>query len=167
MKSPYSRAGRMLRSSKFHYAAVCKKKSLTKSFDSVKDEYTIRGATLIHDLTRALSEIPSYLRLVTLAQTSQNTLIAHFTAPSAVHLTICFAPGSQHPGFSVRASLPLSPLQRFKLLNLKKEYHTFFFKSTIFFKELYFFSEHIFFRICCRDYSLNDNVFLNASCNGY
>ena len=67
MKSPYSRAGRMLRSSKFHYAAVCKKKSLTKSFDSVKDEYTIRGATLIHDLTRALSEIPSYLRQITSA----------------------------------------------------------------------------------------------------
>lgn len=115
------------------------KKSLTKSFDSVKDEYTIRGATLIHDLTRALSEIPSYLRLVTLAQTSQNTLTNHFTAPSAVHLTICFVPGSQHPGFSVGASLPLSPLQRFNLLNLKKEYHTFFFKSTIFLKELYFF----------------------------
>jgi len=140
------------------------KKSLTKSFDSVKDEYTIRGATLIHDLTRALSEIPSYLRLVTLAQTSQNTLIAHFTAPSAVHLTICFAPGSQHPGFSVGASLPLSPLQRFKLLNLKKEYHTFFFKSTIFFKRiLLFFKAHI----RCRDYALNDNVFLNAACNGY
>ena len=29
--------------------------------------YYIRGATLIHDLTRALSEIPTYLRPVTLA----------------------------------------------------------------------------------------------------
>ncbi len=140
MKSPYSRAGRMLRSSKFHYAAVCKKKSLTKSFDSVKDEYTIRGATLIHgcDSVRLAryQHISGNLRL---PKRRRILGIIPLTAPSAVHLTICFAPGSQHPGFSVGASLPLSPLQRFKLLNLKKEYHTFFFKSTIFLKNYTFF----------------------------
>ena len=37
----------------------------------------------------------------------------HFTAPSAAHLTICFSPDSQHPRLSVKASLPLSPHQRF------------------------------------------------------
>ena len=39
------------------------------------------------------------------------------TAPSAVHLTTCFSPDSQHHRLSVEASLPLSPLQRFSLLN--------------------------------------------------
>ena len=39
------------------------------------------------------------------------------TAPSAVHLTNCFSPDSQHHRLSVEASLPLSPLQRFSLLN--------------------------------------------------
>lgn len=34
----------------------------------------IRGATLISRLTRALSEIPSYLRQLTYALTLQNTL---------------------------------------------------------------------------------------------
>ena len=59
--------------------------------------------------------IPGKWRLPT---TSQNTLgISHLTAPSAVHLTTCFLPDSQHHRFSVKASLPLSPLQRFEVLN--------------------------------------------------
>ena len=36
-----------------------------------------------------------------------------FLVPSAVHLTDSFSPSSQHPGLSVEAYLPLSPLQRF------------------------------------------------------
>ena len=43
---------------------------------------------------------------------------SHLTAPSAVHLTTCFLPDSQHHRFSVKASLPLSPLQRFEVSNL-------------------------------------------------
>ena len=110
--------------------------------------YYIRGATLIHDLTRALSEIPAYLRQFTHALRRRILCKIHLTAPSAVHLTICFVPGSQHPGFSVGASLPLSPLQRFNLLNLKKEYHTKKSKSTIFL-------------------NIYDNICGNASCDRY
>ena len=40
----------------------------------------------------------------------------HLTAPSAVHLTTCFTPDSQHHRLSVMALLPLSPLQRFNSL---------------------------------------------------
>lgn len=42
---------------------------------------------------------------------------SHLTAPSAVHLTACFLPASQHRRLSVKASLTLSPLQRFSMLN--------------------------------------------------
>ena len=56
-----------------------------------------------------------YPRQLTYAHTSQNTWQWPFTAPSAVHLTTCFSPDSQHRGFSVEASLPLSPLQRFSV----------------------------------------------------
>ena len=63
--------------------------------------------------------IPGKLRL---PATSQNTLniacrLVHLTAPFAVHLTTCFSPDSQHHRLSVKASLPLSPLQRFDVLN--------------------------------------------------
>ena len=80
---------------------------------------TIRGATLIHRNDpmhlAGYQHIPGKWRLPT---TSQNTLgISHLTAPSAVHLTTCFLPDSQHHRFSVKASLPLSPLQRFEVLN--------------------------------------------------
>ena len=64
-------------------------------------------------LGRALGRVPSYPRQLTYAHTLQNTLLSHLTAPSAAHLTTCFRPGSQHPGLSVQASLPLLPLQRF------------------------------------------------------
>lgn len=64
--------------------------------------------------------IPGNLRL---PATSQNTLniacrFVHLTAPSAVHLTTCFSPDSQHHRLSVKALLPLSPLQRFSVLTL-------------------------------------------------
>ena len=74
----------------------------------------IRGATLLrgHD-SRALDGVPAYSRQLTYAHTSQNTRPKSLTAPSAVHLTTCFSPDSQHHGFSVEASLPLSPHQRF------------------------------------------------------
>ena len=42
---------------------------------------------------------------------------SHLTAPSAVHLTARFLPASQHRRLSVKASLTLSPLQRFSMLN--------------------------------------------------
>ena len=78
---------------------------------------TIRGATLIHGLPRALGRIPSYPRQLTYACTSQNTRhCVPLTAPSAVHLTTCFPPGSQPSGLSVGASLPLSPLHRFRFM---------------------------------------------------
>ena len=75
----------------------------------------IRGATLLHGMNRALYRIPAYPRQLTYAPTLQNTLrpAPHLTAPSAVHLTACFLPGSQHPGLSGKALLPLSPHQRF------------------------------------------------------
>ena len=65
---------------------------------------------------RALSRVPTYPRQLTYAHTSQNTWPKSLTAPSAVHLTTCFLPDSQHRRLSVKASLPLSPLQRFGLL---------------------------------------------------
>ncbi len=73
----------------------------------------------IHGKNRALSRVPSYSRQLTHAFALQNTLrtAAHLTAPSAVHLTICFLPDSHHRRLSVKASLPLSPHQRFILLN--------------------------------------------------
>ncbi len=75
--------------------------------------------------THALSGIPAYPRQLTYAYTLQNTLWkSHFTAPSAVHLTICFLPDSQHRRLSVKASLPLSPPQRFAILNYFIIYHT-------------------------------------------
>ena len=72
----------------------------------------IRGATLISRKTVRLAgtNIP---RQLTYAHTSQL-----FTAPSAAHLTNCFSPGSQHPGFSVQAYPPLLPLHRFKLIEV-------------------------------------------------
>ncbi|MEE0547390.1 MAG: hypothetical protein UC390_06610, partial [Peptococcaceae bacterium] len=47
----------------------------------------------------------------------------HLTAPSAVHLTTCFSPDSQQHGFSVQASSPLSPPQRFGVFELSILYH--------------------------------------------
>ena len=80
----------------------------------------IRGATLIYGMTRTLSRIPTYPRQITSACNVAEYFVksSHLTAPSAVHLTTCFSPDSQHRRLSVEASLPLSPLQRFTVLNL-------------------------------------------------
>ncbi len=83
----------------------------------------------IHGQTMHLIRILTYPGQLTYVFTLQNTLyiaalhrmiaayamIVHLTAPSAVHLTTCFLPGSQHPRLSVKASLPLSPHQRFPI----------------------------------------------------
>ena len=63
----------------------------------------------------ALSEVPTYLRQLTYAHTSQNTRPMPLTAPSAVHLMICVSPDSQQRGLSMEEQLPLSPLQRFSI----------------------------------------------------
>ena len=76
----------------------------------------IRGATLIHrnDPMR-LAGYRHILGIYTLAYSVAEYFgKTHLTAPSAVHLTTCFLPDSQHRRLSVKASLPLSPLQRFK-----------------------------------------------------
>ena len=64
---------------------------------------------------RALCRIPAYPRQLTYASTSQATPQLRFTAPSAAHLTTCFSPDSQQHRLSVKASSPLSPLQRFEV----------------------------------------------------
>jgi len=63
---------------------------------------------------------------------------AHLTAPSAVHLTTCFSPDSQLHRLSVKASLPLSPLQRFSLLT---------------FHSLYYHSTHLSIALCKKSYA--------------
>ena len=68
---------------------------------------------------RTLYEIPAYLGQLTYVLTSQNTGLALFPAPSAVHLTNSFSPISQQRGLSVQASSPLSPHQRFLFTCLK------------------------------------------------
>ena len=81
----------------------------------------------IHGKYRALSRIPTYPRQLTHAHALQNTLcFSHLTAPSAVHLTTCFLPDSQHRRLSVKALLPLSPLHRFSVLNYQYNTTDFF-----------------------------------------
>ena len=65
--------------------------------------------------------------------------ITLLTVPSAVHLTTCFSPDSQHHRLSVKASLPLSPLQQFdKLYVIKSDYRTnIFICQVIFFMQIY------------------------------
>ena len=85
----------------------------------------IRGATLIHrNDPMHLAGYQHILGKLRLPTASQNTLRnPHLTAPSAVHLTTCFLPASQHRRLSVKASLPLSPLQRFEISNFSPLYH--------------------------------------------
>ena len=74
----------------------------------------------------ALSRVPTHSRQLTYANTSQNTQHGKttlLTAPSTVHLTTCFLPDSQHHRFSVKASLPLSPSQRFMNIQFFTLYH--------------------------------------------
>ena len=100
-------------------------------FLSRTNKTLIRGATLIHGMTRALSRIPTYPRQMTSAcNVAEYFVKSHLTAPSAVHLTTCFLPDSQQHRLSVKASLSLSPLQRFELLNLDELQHAYFSLST-------------------------------------
>ncbi len=80
----------------------------------------IRGATLIHrndpmHLAGYQHNPGIYTLAFSVAEYSANPL--PLTAPSAAHLTTCFLPDSQHHRLSVKASSPLSPLQRFTMLN--------------------------------------------------
>ena len=91
---------------------------------TVKDEsFFIRGATLISRYEPCARQDTNISPVVdadlNVAEYSvdRTVWIVHFLAPSAAHLTTCFSPDSQHPRLSVEASLPLSPLQRFHLLN--------------------------------------------------
>ena len=80
---------------------------------------SIRGATLIHGSPRALCGIPAYPRQMTSASNvAAYSGMPRFPAPSAVHLMICVSPDSHQRGLSVDARSPLSPLQRFSILNL-------------------------------------------------
>ena len=103
-----------------------KKTSLTEIyFLSRTNKTLIRGATLIHGMTRALSRIPTYPRQMTSAcNVAEYFVKSHLTAPSAVHLTTCFLPDSQQHRLSVKASLPLYPLQRFELLTFYGLYYS-------------------------------------------
>ena len=100
----------------------------------------------IHRIPCALSRIPTYPRQLTYAHTLQNTLEnIHLTAPSAVHLPTCFSSGSQLPGLSVKASLTLSPLQRFNILLNFSQYTTRLYKCQESILSLFFFSDDSFF----------------------
>ena len=90
------------------------KKSPTERYSICQGRIIIiRGATLIHSVLCACKDT-CISPATDVCHTSQNTLyIIHLTAPSAVHLTTCFSPDSQHHRLSVKASLPLSPHQRF------------------------------------------------------
>ena len=97
------------------------KTSLTEiySLSRTNNTNTIRGATLIHrNDPMHLAGYQHIPGICTLAYSVAEYFgKIHLTAPSAVHLTTCFLPDSQHHRFSVKASLPLSPLQRFEVLN--------------------------------------------------
>ncbi|MBR2593019.1 MAG: hypothetical protein IKD83_00130, partial [Firmicutes bacterium] len=71
------------------------------------------------------------------AEYSEKCTFFPLTAPSAVHLAACFLPDSQHRRLSVKASLPLSPHQRFSVLNFNEFYHDYFLMSTNFSKNFY------------------------------
>jgi len=80
---------------------------------SVKDEYVLSAvppwfAAMLHSLRDTIISPATYV-----CPTSQNTRLMPLTAPSAIHLMICFLPDSQQRGLSVRALSPLSSLQRF------------------------------------------------------
>ena len=78
----------------------------------------IRGATLIYGFAHTLCGIPAYPRQLTYAP--RRVILRVFPAfPRALSGPFdgLFLPGSQRPGLSVKASPPLSPLQRFNVLN--------------------------------------------------
>jgi len=69
----------------------------------------VRGATLIHGQTITVRLRDTSLACASISPTSdvcltlRNTLPRISSAPSAVHLTTCFLPGSQLPGLSVKS----------------------------------------------------------------
>ena len=86
----------------------------------------------LKDTVISLADNACHLRCRILGDECMKTT-SLLTAPSAVHLTTCFSPESQHLRLSVKASLPLSPHHRFfrSLFNLWYLYHCFFILSTI------------------------------------
>ena len=98
-------------------ASPTERYSLSRT-NAIRKKRTIRGATLNSRLPVRLAEIPSYLPATDVCQhvAGYSARKTHFAAPSAVHLTMCILPDFQHRRLSVKASLPLSPLQRFAVL---------------------------------------------------
>ena len=71
----------------------------------------LRGATLVRKKCALTgTNIPRQITLVTRRRILGKMPL---TAPSAVHLTVAFSPGSHLPGLSVQRVPPLSPHQRF------------------------------------------------------
>ena len=66
----------------------------------------------LKDTVISLADNACHLRCRILGDECMKTT-SLLTAPSAVHLTTCFSPESQHLRLSVKASLPLSPHHRF------------------------------------------------------
>ena len=63
----------------------------------------VRGATLIHGLIPVRLQDTTISPTTDVCPTLRNTLPRISSAPSAVHLTTCFLPGSQPPGLSVKS----------------------------------------------------------------
>ena len=115
--------------------------------NAIREKRTIRGATLNSRLPVRLAEIPSYLPATDVCQhvAGYSAHKTHFAAPSAVHLTMCILPDFQHRRLSVKASLPLSPLQRFNILLNFSQYTTRLYKCQESILSLFFFSDDSFF----------------------
>jgi len=90
------------------------KKSLTKQKRFTKDEFNIRGATLIYGKSRTLNGIQTYPRQLTYALTSWNTrLIAFDHALGGPFSNLHLDPAPSLPDSLCAHLLLLSPLQRF------------------------------------------------------
>ena len=106
----------------------------------------IRGATLFHGKTVPLAGYQHIPGVYTLAcSVAEYSGKSHLTAPSAAHLTTCFLPDSQHHRLSVKASLPLFPLQRFIVLN----YYTFYADVFLLSIGKRYFQKKVFLRYIC------------------
>ncbi len=118
--------GRSRLSGKLPIAGLRIKNAPDRKILPVKDEQlliTVRHYPRCHLDSRhdpCSCRIPTYPRHLYACLQRRRILCeddSHLTAPSAVHLTTCFSPDSQLHRLSVKASLPLSPLQRFDVLN--------------------------------------------------
>ena len=102
---------------------IKQKNAIDRNTLSVKDEQvqikydTIRGATLIHGHNPCAYQETNISPATDVCRNVAEYSVkgSHLTAPSAVHLTTCFLPDFQLRRLSVKASLPLSPSQRFKI----------------------------------------------------